>query len=514
MILRPIFPDQLTEDLPSLRDLDPRRDILVMSERGWSLSDRPHHPKKIIFLLAAQRHFANLWRSKGYTVLLQDWEASPLAITLSDYIASILKTFKQAPDKIVVTNPSAVPCQHDLLLWAQRYGIPVTILDDDRFYCTQKDFDIWAQGRSVFRMEFFYRMLRQRENILMQMNGQPEGGLWNYDAQNRQPAKNCPPSYQTYHQEPDQITADVLAMLKKTVTTHFGALEPFHFAVTRQGALQALRLFITQRLRFFGDYQDVMRDDDPWLYHSHISLYLNAGLLTARECVAAALEAYEQKIAPLNATEGFVRQILGWREFVRGLYGHYQKLPQPMNALEAHRKLPHIYWGGATKMRCMQRCVQDTHDNAYAHHIQRLMVLGNFALLAGIDPAEVDSWYLLVYADAYEWVEQPNVLGMILWADGGLLASKPYAASGAYINKMSNYCHSCYYSVSDKNSPRACPFHSLYWAFLIRHEKRFRSNPRMAMIYQSLDKMDAAKKQLYITKATAFLEAIEHGQEV
>lgn len=514
MIVRPIFPDQLTENLSSLQGASPGTDVIVMSERGWSLSDRPHHPKKIAFLIAAQRHFAQLWAAKGVAVFLQPWDAPEPQPDLSAYIHQVLGLLKAPCEKIIVTQPSVASCQAELRQWEERFGLPVIIKKDTRFYCDQKDFERWAAGRTTLRMEYFYRMLRARENILMSNKSEPLGGQWNYDSQNRQPAKNCPPLNQTYQKEPDSITQDVLALLKKTTSKHFGALEPFHYAVTRQEALEALHLFIERRLPFFGDFQDVMRDDDPWLYHSHISLYLNAGLLVARECVQAAEDAYKRGHAPLNAVEGFIRQILGWREFVRGLYWHYQKLPQPMNALGADRPLPPLYWGAPTKMRCMQQCVADTEQKAYAHHIQRLMVLGNFALLAGLDPAEVDLWYLLVYADAYEWVEQPNVLGMILWADGGLLASKPYAASGAYINKMSNYCEKCSYSVKDKESEKACPFHALYWDFLSRHESRFRHHPRLSMIYKTLDKLGDEKINQYRAKAASFLKDLDNGQEV
>lgn len=514
MVIRPIYPDQLTENLASLREMSPENDLIVMSERGWSLSDRPHHPKKLVFLIAAQRHFALSLEEQGYKVFLHPWDAQEPCEDLSSFMSQVISSCGLLIEGIVVTNPSSAECQKNVAQWSTEFNLPVTIKNDDRFYCSIDDFYSWALGRKTLRMEYFYRMLRVRENILI-VQGQPEGGAWNYDSENRQPAKNCPPSNQTYREEADQITQDVITLLKQTISSeNFGVIEPFHYAVTRQGALQALELFIDTRLSFFGDFQDVMRDDDPWLYHSHMSLYLNAGLLVAKECVEAALEAYRRGKAPLNAVEGFVRQILGWREFVRGLYAHYQALEQPMNALGADRALPSLYWGGETKMRCLQQCVSDTYQKAYAHHIQRLMVLGNFALLAGIDPAEVDLWYLLVYADAYEWVEQPNVLGMILWADGGLLASKPYAASGAYINKMSNYCQKCFYSVQDKDGDKACPFNYLYWDFLRRHEKRFRSNPRLAMIYKTFDRLGLEKIEKYQKKAETFLEDLQSGKKV
>jgi deoxyribodipyrimidine photolyase-related protein len=232
------------------------------------------------------------------------------------------------------------------------------------------------------------------------------------------------------------------------------------------------------------------------------------------EVIVRAQEAYEKKSAPLNAVEGFIRQILGWREYVRGLY--WLKMPDYAreNYLEAKRPLPWLYWSGETKMNCMRQCVMETKQNAYAHHIQRLMVLGNFALLAGLDPHEVNEWYLVVYADAYEWVEMPNVSGMILYADGGVLASKPYAASGAYINRMSDYCKKCSYKVTKKNGPEACPFNYLYWDFFLRHEKKFQSNPRLAFTTRTLKAMDDEKREAITADAARFLKAIDHGEKV
>ena len=266
-------------------------------------------------------------------------------------------------------------------------------------------------------------------------------------------------------QKQDAITQEVLRDVARVFPDHFGDLEPFHFAVTRKQALKVLKEFIEQRLPAFGDYQDAMIEGEPWMYHSHLSFYLNCGLLLPLECVQAAEQAYHAGTAPLNAVEGFIRQIMGWREYIRGIY--WLKMPDyaKSNFLAATRSLPEFYWTGDTQMNCLKQCVLETKKNAYAHHIQRLMVLGNFALLAGIDPRQVNEWFLIVYADAYEWVELPNVSGMILFADGGYLGSKPYAAGGNYIHKMSNYCQNCTYKVTQKNGEQACPFNYLYWNF-------------------------------------------------
>ena len=275
---------------------------------------------------------------------------------------------------------------------------------------------------------------------------------------------------------------------------HFGQLEPFRWAVTRQDALRALRHFLDERLPLYGDYQDAMRQGEDFLYHSVLSPYLNAGLLVAEEVAHAAERAYREGVAPINAVEGFIRQIVGWREYVRGVY--WARMPDypASNTLGATRPLPWFYWSGVTGMNCLAESIRSTAEHAWAHHIQRLMVTGNFALIAGIRPAELEEWYLVVYADAYEWVELPNVHGMILYADGGLLGSKPYASSGAYINRMSDYCRHCRYDVREKTGPKACPFNYLYWDFMMRHEDRFRANPRMKMPLDTLRRMNDARR--------------------
>ncbi|CAN0535614.1 unnamed protein product, partial [Ectocarpus sp. 8 AP-2014] len=342
-------------------------------------------------------------------------------------------------------------------------------------------------------MEYFYRDMRQSYRILMS-GDKPEGGKWNYDAENRKPPKEGLDIPQTYMAVPDDITREVMDLVAERFSDHFGDLEPFHFAVTRDQARTALRQFIDQRLCHFGDYQDAMIEGEAWMYHSHISFYLNCGLLTPLECVKAVEHAYHQGLAPLNAVEGFIRQIIGWREYVRGIY--WLKMPDYVseNFFEAKRALPEFYWTGETEMNCLRQCVTETKENAYAHHIQRLMVLGNFALLAGIDPEHVNEWFLIVYADAYEWVELPNVSGMVLFADGGYLASKPYAAGGSYINKMSDYCKNCSYKVKDKNGADACPFNYLYWDFLARNRDKLSNNHRIGMMYKTYDRMGEDKK--------------------
>ncbi|MBK2261327.1 cryptochrome/photolyase family protein, partial [Francisella tularensis] len=374
--------------------------------------------------------------------------------------------------------------------------IDVEIRIDDRFLATIGEFTNWAKGYKQLRMEYFYRYMRIKHDILLDNDGNPEGGQWNYDSQNRKTPSSDIKIPDSYKSVADDITKQVIELVGQTFVDNFGDIKPFNYAVTREQALEALDLFVKERLSDFGDYQDAMLEGQAWMYHSHISMYINSGLLLPMECIKAAVKAYYNGNAPLNAVEGFIRQILGWREFVRGIY--WLKMPgyRDMNYLGATRKLPSFYWDANTKMNCLYQCVKETKQNAYAHHIQRLMVLGNFALLAGIDPKYVNEWYLLVYTDAYEWVELPNVSGMVLFADGGYLASKPYAASGSYIKKMSNYCDKCHYSVNKKNGIDACPFNYLYWDFLARNKSKLATNPRLAMIYKSYENMTDEKKEL------------------
>jgi deoxyribodipyrimidine photolyase-related protein len=312
---------------------------------------------------------------------------------------------------------------------------------------------------------------------------------------------------------PDATVEAVLDLVAEGFDKNFGTLRPFWFATDGDQAQQALAHFIRDALPKFGDYQDAMLTNDKFLYHAVISMYLNAGLLGWREVCDAAVQAHDAGNAPLNAVEGFIRQIIGWREYMRGIYFCEGPDYTRRNALNHHAKLPDFYWTADTDMACVAKAVEQTRDEAYAHHIQRLMVTGNFALLAGVDPHQVHEWYLAVYADAYEWVEAPNVIGMSQFADGGIVGSKPYISGGNYINKMSDYCKGCAYSVGDKTGDKSCPFNSLYWAFLDRHRDRFAKNPRMAQMYRTWDKM-GDKRQAYLDRAAYLLDRLESGQRI
>ena len=489
--LRLILGDQLSHEISSLSGVNATKDIILMCEIWNEATHVKHHKKKIAFLFSAMRHFALNLKENGYNVEYIKLNDKNNTGFFKTEVERAIK--KHNLDHIVVTHPGEYRVLKDIKCWEQELGIPVTIREDNRFFCTGYEFAKWAKDKKQLRMENFYREMRKKYSILM--NGaEPVGGQWNYDSENRHPPKSGLKIPKPYSNTADGISQEVMVMVSEYFSDHFGDLHPFYFAVTRDQALQSLQLFVEQRLKNFGTFQDSMIEGEPWMYHSHIGFYLNCGLLLPMECVKAAEEAYYQGKAPLNSVEGFIRQIIGWREFIRGIY--WLKMPDYANEnfFGAKRNLPDFYWTADTKMNCVHQCVLETKKNAYAHHIQRLMILGNFALIAGIDPVQVNEWFLIVYADAYEWVELPNVSGMILFADGGYLASKPYAAGANYINKMSNYCKNCNYKVKEKNGPNACPFNYLYWDFLVRNRDQLQTNHRISMMYKTYDRMDKDKK--------------------
>ena len=504
--LRLILGDQLNEQISSLSDCDKQNDVVLIAEVREEATYVKHHKKKIVLLFSAMRHFASQLRDANFNVAYRYYDDE-------DNQGSLLNEVKLALQRhnlqhVVVTFPGEYRLLKSMQQWEQVLGVSVEIRPDDRFISTPEQFSKWADGRKQWRMEYFYRDMRRQTGLLME-GDQPIGGKWNFDHDNRKsmPADVQPPK--PYTVEPDETTQAVMKLVENTFPDHMGKATDFSYAVTRLQALEVAKQFIDQRLPNFGDYQDAMREGDVWLFHSHLSFYLNSGLLLPLEVMQMAEQAYFDNAAPLNAVEGFIRQILGWREYVRGFYWHCMPTLQHDNYFEHTRALPEFYWTAHTNMNCMRQCISDTKQHAYAHHIQRLMVIGNFSLLAGLDPVAVNEWYLLVYADAYEWVEMPNVSGMILFADGGKLASKPYVASGQYINRMSDYCKNCGYSVSKKTGPKACPFNYLYWDFLIKHQDKLAKNPRMALIYKSLGRMSEDNIAAMQEQAQALLSKLD-----
>jgi deoxyribodipyrimidine photolyase-related protein len=498
-----IFGDQLSYNISSLDACDKTQDIILMCEVYHEATYVKHHKKKIAFIFSAMRHFAEMLAHNGYTVHYVKLDDPDNTGTFEGEVERTATQFKC--QRIIVTEPSEYRVLENVKTWQQKFNIPVDIQSDNRFLCSHQEFSDWAKNYKQLRMEYFYRDMRKKYHILMDYD-RPVGGEWNYDSENRKPPSGDLDIPKPYHGTIDAITQEVIDLVGQKFASHFGDLDGFYFAVTRDQALMVLEKFIAERLDNFGDYQDAMLENEPWMYHSHLSFYINIGLLNPLECIKSVEQAYYDKKVSLNATEGFIRQILGWREYIRGVY--WLRMPEyaTLNYFNATQNLPEFYWTANTKMNCVRQCVLETKKNAYAHHIQRLMVLGNFALLAGINPKYVNEWFLIVYADAFEWVEMPNVTGMILFADGGYLASKPYAAGGSYIHKMSNYCKKCSYKVTQKNGETACPFNYLYWNFLSNNRSKLSSNPRIAMMYRTYDKMDNEKKQAIRLDSERFLK--------
>ena len=500
-----VLGDQLTKALSSLAAGDPAQDLVLMAELHDEATYVRHHQKKIAFIFSAMRHFADELRDAGWTVEYVKLDAPESQGSFTAQVEQAVAAHR--PERIIVTEAGEWRVAQMLAGWAAQFGIPVDILPDDRFITTPQEFAQWADGRKQLRMEYFYREMRRKTGLLMD-GDQPAGGQWNFDKENRKPAAASLFMPRPAEHAPDAITQDVLALVAARFGNHFGDLNPFWYAVTRRDAEAAFAAFVDQALPNFGDYQDAMLRGQPFLYHAVIAQYLNCGLLDPLRVCQQVEAAFRAGAVPLNAAEGFIRQIIGWREYVRGIY--WLKMPgyEHSNFFGHTRPLPGFYWTAQTDMACVKAAVTQTKQQAYAHHIQRLMVTGNFALLAGVDPHELHEWYLCVYADAYEWVELPNTVGMSQFADGGLLASKPYAASGAYINRMSDYCGSCTFDVKQRTGAKACPFNALYWDFISRHRAKIGGNPRMAQMVRTYDKFAADEQERIAASAAAFLATL------
>jgi deoxyribodipyrimidine photolyase-related protein len=504
-ILVPILGDQLTRDLASLRGRAKDDTVILMMEVWDEATYVKHHQQKIALIFSAMRHFAAELEEAGWTVDYARLTAPENAGSFTGEVARAVE--RHNPREIHVVEAGEWRVQQAIEEWPDKFACEVTIHQDDRFLTSIADFRDWAEGRKTLQMEYFYRDMRRKTGILMDEK-EPEGGKWNFDHDNRGgPDKDLnPPPAPKF--APDATTSEVLELVASEFSDHFGTLNNFAWPVTRDEAEQARDAFLKERLPDFGTYQDAMVHGSDDLYHSLLSTSLNLGLLDPVEtCELAAAEYYAGR-APINAVEGFIRQIIGWREYIRGMYWLEMPGLREANALEATRPLPEFYWTGETDMRCMADCVRSTRENAHSHHIQRLMVLGNFALIAGIQPQEVEDWFLAVYADAYEWVELPNVAGMALWADKGRLATKPYAASGNYISKMSDYCKDCTYSPSKKSGEGACPFGPLYWHFMDRNRPLLSKNNRVSRVYSTWDRMDEGKRADYLDSAEEVLSAL------
>jgi len=501
-----VLGDQLDLQSSALKGFDPTQDVVWMAEVAEESTHVWSAKQRIAVFLSAMRHFAQSLHELGlpldYTRLDAPDNAGTLALELRKAIVQL------QPTALVISAPGDWRVLQSLRDVAKEYALALDLRDDTHFFTTVREFATYAQGKKQLRLEYWYRELRRKHNILMEGKA-PLGGQWNFDADNREAfgkagPQNVPPPSRFV---PDAITQEVLAFVETRFASHPGNLHSFAWPVTRQQALTALQTFIAQRLPLFGKYEDAMWAGEPWLYHSQLSCALNLKLLNPREVVQAAVDAFTNGDAPLEAVEGFVRQILGWREYVRGIYWLHMPGYLERNALNAQASLPAWYWTGRTEMACLKDAITQTLEHGYAHHIQRLMVTGLYALLLGVKPQQVHAWYLSVYVDAVEWVELPNTLGMGQFGDGGLMASKPYVASGKYIQRMSNHCAACKYDPTQSTGPRACPFTTLYWDFLMRHEDDLKQNPRMAMQLKNLERLDAAARDSITAHATAHRNA-------
>ena len=502
-----ILGDQLDAKSAAFDGFDPKLDAVWMAEVAEESTHVWSHQARIALFLAAMRHFRDGLRERGFTVHYRVLEDAPVAGTLAEELLAMAS--RLTPQKLIVVQPGEWRVEQSLQTAARQLGVELEIRADRHFLSSREEFAAHAKGRKQLRMEYFYREMRRKHAVLMD-GDQPVGGAWNFDADNRESFGKSGPGDVPHpiRFRPDEVTAEVLELVSKRFAKHPGSLAHFDWPVTPEQGQVALRDFIKHRLPNFGKYEDAMWSSggglfpQPYLFHSRLSAAMILKLLDPREVIAAAEEAYRKSRAPLASVEGFIRQILGWREFVRGIYWHFMPGYRELNALDAQEPLPGFYWTGKTEMNCLREAIGQTLEFGYAHHIQRLMVTGLFSLLLGVKPQAIHEWYLAMYVDAVEWVELPNTLGMSQHGDGGLMASKPYVASGKYIERMSNYCAGCRFDPVKSTGEDACPFTTLYWDFLLRHEKFLAKNQRMTMQLKNLARLDAPKRKAIQQQAT------------
>ncbi len=489
-----VLGDQLDPESSAFDGFDARHDAVWMAEVASESTHVWSHKARIAIFLSAMRHFHQSIVDRGYPIHYRRLDDPR---NLGDLGAELTASCRAlAPRKIIVSEPGEYRVRQILESVAAACDVPLEVRIDRHFLSPLEDFRAHASGLKQLRMEFFYREMRSRHRILLDVKGKPIGGKWNFDEENRGSfPKSGPgllPAPTTF--PPDAITDEVIQLVNERFPGHPGKLARFDWPVTPAEAAQALDDFITHRLPLFGQFQDAMWTDQPHLYHSRLSSSLNLKLLNPRMVIERAEKAYLEGHAPLASVEGFIRQIIGWREYVRGVYWQFMPDYLESNVLEAHVPLPSFYWTGDTDMACMRQSLGQTLDFGYAHHIQRLMVTGLYSLLLGVEPRAIHEWYLAIYIDAVEWVELPNVIGMSQFADGGRMSTKPYIASGKYIQRMSNYCSRCRYDPAKSSGENACPFTTLYWDFLFRHETFLYTVPRMEMQLRNITRISVADK--------------------
>jgi deoxyribodipyrimidine photolyase-related protein len=470
-----VLRDQLARSAEVLDDLDPARDAVAMTEADVHRGPFPEHKQRLVLAWAAMRHFRDDLRKRGLTVHYEPITGADRSDGAVDFLRRQIETHQ--PTRVALMEPGRYALREALVEVCEEAGVSVELRADDHFLVSHREFDAWADGRKALTLEYFYREQRRRYDVLMTEEGDPVGGEWNYDDENQEAFGADGPDGPSFDR--DDVTEAVLDRVRTDWADAPGALDEFRWPVTPAQAEVALEDFVEHRLPQFGTYQDAMWTGRPFLYHSRLAAALNLRLLDPRTVIRRAEEAYHAGHAPLNAVEGFVRQVLGWREFVRGVYWRHAPGYPDRNALDADRDLPDFYWTADTDMQCLSDCVGQVREHGYTHHIPRLMVIGLFGLLYGVDPQQMNAWHEAMYVDAWEWVSAPNMIGMALYADGGIVGTKPYTASGKYVDRMSNYCTHCRYDPGEATGETACPFTSLYWHFLDRHRDRFADNPRM-----------------------------------
>ncbi len=510
--IRLILGDQLQHDSPQFDGFDAATDRLLLIEAPGEAIHVWSHQARVALFLAAMRHFVQALRARSLPlqhVALDDPRMADEP-SLVGRLGRVLDEHRAR--ELVIVEPGEWRLAQAIRDLCAARGVMLTVLPDRHFLCSSEAFAQWADGRRELRMEHFYRWMRRRHGVLLDEAGEPAGGRWNFDADNRSgfpasgPGQIPPPA----HFAPDPITQQVFSLVQRHFPRHPGTLARFGWPVTRAQAQQALVRFIAARLEQFGRHQDAMWTGTPFGWHALLSSSLNLKLLDPREVIAAVEDAWRAGRVPLASAEGFIRQVLGWREFVRGAYWKFMPQLAQDNHFGHWRALPAWYWTGNTKMACMRECIGQTLEYGYAHHIQRLMVTGQFALLAQVQPRPVCDWYLAVYVDAVEWVELPNTAGMALYADGGRFTSKPYVASGQYIKRQSNYCRGCAYDPAQRTGSRACPVTTLFWAFLDRHETALAANPRTALMARSVARLPAAERAAIRWRAAEMLDNPDH----
>lgn len=488
-----VLGDQLDRQSPVFRKMNPKKDAVWMAEVEEEADPVWSHKMRIAFFFSAMRHFRDALLEEGIPVVyseLPSHRGHDRGRGFTEVLAADLKRLK--PRRLAMVVPGDSRVLREMVEFAKVRNVTLEILEDEHFYCCTPDFEKWSNDKKSYVMETFYRWMRVREGILVDSKGRPEGGEWNYDKENRESFGSEGPGKVPAPKEfkPDQTTREVLRLMQSRYSENPGSLDHFNLPVTRDQALAYLDDFIGKRLPLFGPYEDAMWRDETFLYHSRLSALLNVKLLNPRECVDRAVQAYSDGQAPIQSVEGFVRQILGWREFIRGIY--WNEMPRYIhrNALRAQRDVPRFFWDGQTDMECVRQSMSHVIRHGYAHHIHRLMVLGLFAQLYGVHPKKFHDWHMAMYVDAVDWVSLPNTLGMSQYGDGGIVGTKPYCASGKYIKRMGNFCSSCRYNPDKATGRDACPFTTLYWDFLDRHRKSFANNPRMAFQMKNLELKD------------------------